>query len=121
MQHNVPTAVTAYDVLGVPYDADQKDIHAALRKLALAWHPDRVPGWRRGEATLRFQAVMDAYAKVRTPELRASYNETLKTIGTRTVRKRIATGSNDNMSLGIKARAWLKALETVFWPVRKEK
>ncbi|NBX66594.1 MAG: J domain-containing protein [Proteobacteria bacterium] len=113
------TTVTAYDVLGVPYDANQKDIHAALRRLALAWHPDRVPNWRRGEATLRFQAVMDAYAKIRTPEMRASYNETLKAVGNRTVKRKIAAAGNDNISLGFKARAWFKALETVFWPVRK--
>lgn len=118
MFHDAPNKVTAYDILGIPYDADQRDVHAALRKLALDWHPDRVPAFRRGEATLRFQAVMDAYAKIRTPELRQSYDLSLKKIGNRAVRKKLA-GSNDNISLGLRARAWLKALETVFWPVRK--
>lgn len=119
MQQDKPTIVTAYDILGVSYNADQKEIHASLRRLALAWHPDRVPNWRRGEATLRFQAIMDAYAKIRTPEMRASYNETLKAVGNRAVRRKIAAAGNDNISLALRARAWFRALETVFWPVRK--
>jgi len=118
MYHDAKTTtVTAYDVLGIDFNADQKDVHAALRKLALAWHPDRVPNWRRGEATLRFQAIMDAYNNIRTPDARKAYDETIKNMG-RGVHKRLVT-TNDNLPMGTKARAWLRALETVFWPVRK--
>ena len=117
MQEFKETTVTAYDVLGIDVNADQKTIHAALRKLALDWHPDRVPTWRRAEATLRFQAVMDAYAKIRTPEVRKLYDDSLRKTG-KVKRRRFAT-SNDNMPLALKAKAWLKAIETVFWPVRK--
>jgi curved DNA-binding protein CbpA len=110
--------VTAYDVLGLNPDAPQKDIHAALRRLALAWHPDRVPSWRRGEATLRFQAIMDAYNKVRTPDSRKAYDAILR--ATSKPHRKLGV-SNDNVPLGTKAMAWLRAIETVFWPLRKNK
>lgn len=113
------TTVTAYDVLGISPSAPQKDVHAALRRLALAWHPDRVPSWRRGEATLRFQAIMDAYNKLRTLDSRREYDAILQTT-LKASRRRLVT-SNDNIPLGTKALAWLKALETVFWPVRRKK
>lgn len=112
------TTVSAYDVLGLPPGAPQKDIHAALRRLALAWHPDRVPAYRRGEATLRFQAIMDAYNKLRTPDSRKAYDQALA--GTRKMRLFVRQpANNDNVPLATRARAWLKALETVFWPIRK--
>ena len=121
--NNAITSVSAYDILGVAPDAPQRDIHAALRKLALAWHPDRVPTWRRGEATLRFQSIMDAYNKIRTPETRRQYDDTLFSLGG-SVRKRFtvkptAKALNDNLPFTMKAKAWFKALETVFWPIRK--
>lgn len=123
MSENSITTVSAYDILGVAPDAPQRDIHAALRKLALAWHPDRVPSWRRGEATLRFQSIMDAYNKIRTPDTRKSYDDTLSALGG-TVKKRFTArpqvaAHNDNLPFSAKAKAWFKALETVFWPVRK--
>ena len=119
MQKEIQATVTAYDVLGLDLNADQKQIHAALRKLARDWHPDRVPEWRKTEATLRFQAIMDAYSKLRTPEARAAYNNTLKNSKNRDIRKRMSANSNDNLPLAIRARAWLKAIETVFWSPRK--
>jgi curved DNA-binding protein CbpA len=111
------TTVSAYDILGIRPDAPQKDVHTALRRLALAWHPDRVPSWRRGEATLRFQSIMDAYNKIRTPDSRKAYDEVLF-VHRRPLTARLVQ-SNDNIPLGTRARAWLKAIETVFWPIRK--
>ncbi|HEY8963156.1 MAG TPA: J domain-containing protein [Alphaproteobacteria bacterium] len=122
---NSITTVSAYDILGIAPDVDQLEIHAALRKLALAWHPDRVPSWRRGEATLRFQSILDAYNKIRTPDTRRNYDETLFALGG-SVKKRFTAprttvaARNDNLPFGVKARAWFKALETVFWPVRSK-
>jgi len=115
------TTVSAYDILGLPRDAAQKDVHAALRRLALAWHPDRVPHWRRGEATLRFQSIMDAYNKLRTPDARKAYDDVLRSVRRPRVFTRVAANANnnDNVALATRARAWLKALETVFWPIRK--
>lgn len=112
-----PTSFSAYDVLGIDPNAPQKDVHTALRRLALAWHPDRVPSWRRGEATLRFQSIMDAYNKIRTPDTRKAY-DTAFFAGTRIKLPKVSL-SNDNVPLTMRAKAWLKALETVFWPIRK--
>ncbi len=117
------TKVTAYDILGVAPTAPQRDVHSALRKLALDWHPDRVPSWRRGEATLRFQSIMDAYNKLRTVEARKAYDDALAltTRGKRRVAAANSNAGNDNVPLATRARAWLKALETVFWPIRKQR
>lgn len=113
------TSFSAYDVLGIDPNSPQKEVHSALRRLALAWHPDRVPSWRRGEATLRFQSIMDAYNKIRTPDTRKAYDEAFFA-GTR-VKLPTMTLSNDNVPLAMRAKAWLKALETVFWPMRRGK
>ncbi len=110
------TPPTAYDILGVNSEAEQRAIHAALRSLALEHHPDRVPLHRRADATLRFQAIVDAYEKLRTPAARADYDRLLVAQG-RIRRKRIAA-SNDNVGLGFRIRRLAKALQTVFWPFR---
>jgi DnaJ-class molecular chaperone len=110
------TTVSAYDILGIDRNAPQKDVHAALRHLALAWHPDRVPAYRRGEATLRFQAIMDAYNKIRTADVRRAYDQAL---AAQPHRRREFEVTNDNVPLATKARAWLKAIETVFWPINR--
>lgn len=112
------TTVSAYDILGIAPTAPQKDVHAALRRMAMAWHPDRVPSWRRGEATLRFQSIMDAYNKLRTPDVRKAYDDALGGLKKARVFTRVPA-NNDNVPLATRARAWLKALETVFWPIRK--
>ncbi|MCB1538215.1 MAG: J domain-containing protein [Rhodospirillales bacterium] len=120
---NTLTRVTAYDILGIAPDAPQREVHSALRKLALAWHPDRVPTWRRGEATLRFQAIMDAYNKLRTADARSAYDSALSAAGHKpkaALRRTVAPG-NDNLPLVTRARAWLKAIETVFWPIRRSR
>lgn len=109
------TTVSAYDILGIDPNAPQKDVHAALRHLALAWHPDRVPAYRRADATLRFQAIMDAYNKIRTPAGRRAYDTMLSA----QPRRRASVVTNDNLPLATRARAWLKAIETVFWPVAR--
>jgi len=114
--------VTAYEILGVSPDADQKLIHAALRQLALKHHPDRVPFYRRADATLRFQAIVDAYEKVRTPAARAAYDQLLRETGRQAGRK-VIRPSNDNggASFGQKAQRFFRALQTVFWPFRLDK
>lgn len=119
MAKNLLNTFSAYDILGIDPNAPQKDVHTALRRLALAWHPDRVPSWRRGEATLRFQSIMDAYNKIRTPDTRKAYDQVFFG-GTRIKMPRMPL-SNDNVPLAMRAKAWLKALETVFWPMRRGK
>jgi len=64
----------AYEILQVRPDAHQSVIRAAYRALAALHHPDSdsSPG-----ATERMAEQNDAYAKLRTPELRASYDRSL--------------------------------------------
>jgi len=64
----------AYVVLQVRPDAHQLVIRAAYRALAALYHPDNDP---RPGATERMAEANDAYAKLRTPELRASYDRSL--------------------------------------------
>ncbi len=119
-KHETPQ--TAYEILGLSPNAPQKDIHAALRKLALQWHPDRVPAHRRSDATRHFQAIMDAYAKIRTPEHRKLYDERVK-IHARTPvgapQHRTIPISNDNIPFTLKAKFLLRAVEAVFWPFKR--
>lgn len=61
-----------YAVLEVERSADAKEVKAAYRKLALAYHPDRNPGNR--EAEEKFKAINEAYAVLSDPEKRARYD-----------------------------------------------
>lgn len=61
-----------YEVLGVGRDADENEIKANYRKLALKYHPDRNPGNK--EAEERFKAAAEAYEVLRDPEKRNIYD-----------------------------------------------
>ena len=60
-----------YEVLGVPRDADEKQIKDAFRQLALKYHPDRnkEPG-----AEEKFKEIAEAYAVLSDPKKRAAYD-----------------------------------------------
>ena len=60
-----------YKVLGVPRDADSKDIKRAFRKLARKYHPDVAKG---AQAEARFKEVNAAYEVLKDPEKRAAYD-----------------------------------------------
>jgi molecular chaperone DnaJ len=60
-----------YEVLGVPRDADAKQIKTAFRKLALRYHPDRS---QEPDAEERFKEIAEAYAVLRDPHKRADYD-----------------------------------------------
>jgi curved DNA-binding protein len=62
-----------YEILGVPRDADAKQIQAAFRKLAREWHPDRHPK-NRAEAEKRFKEINEANEVLSDPEKRRKYD-----------------------------------------------
>jgi molecular chaperone DnaJ len=61
-----------YQLLGVGRDADNSQIKAAYRKLALQYHPDRNPGNK--EAEEKFKSLNEAYAVLSDAEKRARYD-----------------------------------------------
>jgi chaperone protein DnaJ len=65
-------AADLYTVLGVPKDADPKQIKAAYRRLARKYHPDVNPNDKSAEA--RFKEVSAAYEVLGDPEKRKLYD-----------------------------------------------
>lgn len=61
-----------YETLGVSKSADEKDLKAAFRKLAMQYHPDRNPGDHGAEA--KFKELNEAYETLRDPQKRAAYD-----------------------------------------------
>jgi molecular chaperone DnaJ len=61
-----------YQLLGVEPEADNSQIKAAYRKLALKYHPDRNPGNR--EAEDKFKSINEAYAVLSDEQKRARYD-----------------------------------------------
>ncbi|HEX8083665.1 MAG TPA: molecular chaperone DnaJ [Solirubrobacteraceae bacterium] len=62
----------AYELLGVPRDADETQIKKAFRRLARELHPDVNPDDKEAEA--RFKEVAEAYEILSDPERRATYD-----------------------------------------------
>jgi len=62
-----------YKVLGVNRDADDKELKAYYRKLALKFHPDRNPGNK--EAEEKFKEASEAYEVLRDPQKRNIYDQ----------------------------------------------
>ena len=61
-------------MLGVERTASMEEIRAAYRKLALKWHPDRVPAEEKEVAKEQFQIVADAYQTLSDPVTREQYD-----------------------------------------------
>src|SRR5215218_9650772 len=64
--------VDAYELLGVPRDADETQIKKAFRKLARELHPDVNPDDPDAEA--KFKEVAEAYEILSDSERRATYD-----------------------------------------------
>jgi curved DNA-binding protein CbpA/tetratricopeptide (TPR) repeat protein len=80
---------TYYDVLGVPYRADEEAIRAALRKAAKELHPD--VNVRNAEAEQQLKRVIAAYKVLRNPQQRAAYDRALRLRRSRKARRFFAT------------------------------
>ncbi len=61
-----------YEILGVSRDADDSQLKAAYRKLALQHHPDRNPD--NHEAEERFKEAAEAYSVLTDGQKRAAYD-----------------------------------------------
>jgi len=62
-----------YEILGVSRNADENEIKAKYRRLALKYHPDRNPGNK--EAEEKFKEAAEAYEVLRDPEKRRIYDQ----------------------------------------------
>ncbi len=64
-----------YEVLGVSRDASPEEIKRAYRRLAVKFHPDRVPPEKRAEAEEKFKEISEAYEVLSDPEKRRLYDQ----------------------------------------------
>ncbi|MER2537208.1 MAG: molecular chaperone DnaJ [Rhizobiaceae bacterium] len=61
-----------YETLGVRKTADEKELKAAFRKLAMQFHPDKNPGDASCEH--KFKEIGEAYECLKDPQKRAAYD-----------------------------------------------
>ncbi len=81
MQHVCSTNLTSithaltHTRSGIPRGADEGAIKKAYKKLAMKWHPDRVPEEGREKATAKFADIGAAYEVLADPEKRRVYDQ----------------------------------------------
>ncbi|KAI1349264.1 DnaJ domain-containing protein [Xylaria sp. FL0043] len=65
-----------YKILGVPHDADERQIKSAYRKATKQHHPDKAAkqGLSREEAEKKMAGINEAYEVLSDPELRARFD-----------------------------------------------
>lgn len=65
-----------YKVLGVPHDADERQVKSAYRKLSKIHHPDKAvkAGLTKEEAEKKMAGINEAYEVLSNPELRARFD-----------------------------------------------
>eukprot|EP00316_Scyphosphaera_apsteinii_P004568 CAMPEP_0119317806 /NCGR_PEP_ID=MMETSP1333-20130426/44407_1 /TAXON_ID=418940 /ORGANISM="Scyphosphaera apsteinii, Strain RCC1455" /LENGTH=495 /DNA_ID=CAMNT_0007323857 /DNA_START=80 /DNA_END=1567 /DNA_ORIENTATION=- len=63
-----------YKILGVPRNANTKDIKKAFRKLSVQWHPDKNPD-NKEEAEEKFKSIANAYSVLSDDEKRKVYDQ----------------------------------------------
>ncbi|AFP85440.1 chaperone protein DnaJ [secondary endosymbiont of Heteropsylla cubana] len=62
-----------YEILGIPKDAEEREIKNAYKRLAMKFHPDRNPG--NAEAEAKFKEIKGAYEVLADPKKRAAYDK----------------------------------------------
>ncbi len=65
-----------YELLGVARTASADEIKLAYKRAAALWHPDRAIEQRREEYKEKFQQIGEAYAVLKDPQKRATYDGT---------------------------------------------
>ena len=61
-----------YETLSVSRTANDGELKASYRKLAMQWHPDKNPGDKECEA--KFKEISEAYDCLKDPQKRAAYD-----------------------------------------------
>ncbi|MEA9392805.1 molecular chaperone DnaJ [Acerihabitans sp. TG2] len=61
-----------YAVLGIPNDAEEREIKKAYKRLAMKYHPDRNPD---ASAEAKFKEAKEAYEILNDPQKRAAYDQ----------------------------------------------
>lgn len=68
-----PSHMNPFDVLEVSQEANPDEIRAAYHRLAKQWHPDRFAGDEKAQAEERFRQLAEAFATLKDPIKRQSY------------------------------------------------
>ena len=63
-----------YELLGVSKTASQDEIKKAYRKLAMKYHPDRAPEWKKKEYEEKFKEIWEAYNTLSDEKKRKQYD-----------------------------------------------
>jgi chaperone protein DnaJ len=64
-----------YEILGVPKNADERELKKAFHKLSLKWHPDKNPEEKHEEATEAFKKISEAYEVLSDGDKRKRYDQ----------------------------------------------
>lgn len=66
--------VDYYNILKVNRNAKDDDLKKAYKRLAMIWHPDKNPSYRRSEAEAKFKQISEAYDVLSDPQKRQIYD-----------------------------------------------
>ncbi|XP_022768208.1 dnaJ homolog subfamily B member 1-like [Durio zibethinus] len=66
--------VDYYNILKVNRHATDEDLKKAYKRLAMIWHPDKNPSFKRPEAEAKFKLISEAYDVLSDPPKRQIYD-----------------------------------------------